>query len=226
MCKRFKRAAPAREPARVNRTARDTFNFPKPNAAGSVSTATSSHEEAGEPGRESLDDFLRRVQARALAMARLATGDPDTALDLVQDAMCAFVRRYRDKPADERSPLFFRSVNNRIVDWHRQNGRRGRWMRPWQRAFDETADGPDPVAATVPAQAPDRMLGGDQFTAALEAALRALPERQRQVFLLRAWEGLDVAETARALRIGAGSVKTHHFRAVRALRNALEAFDE
>jgi RNA polymerase sigma-70 factor (ECF subfamily) len=177
-------------------------------------------------GEETLDEFLHDIQSRALAMARFATANNETALDLVQDAMCAFVRRYRNKPADQRRPLFFRSLNNRILDHHRQNTRRGRWMLPWQREFDETADGPDPVPTSRPEHAPDGALGADQFGEALELALRRLPLRQRQVFLLRSWEGLDVAETARAMEIGTGSVKTHHYRAVRALRSALEAFDD
>jgi len=188
--------------------------------------AAAAVQTRAEAGEETLEEFLREVQSRALAMARFATGNNDTALDLVQDAMCAFVRRYRNKPADQRRPLFFRSLNNRILDHHRQNSRRGRWMLPWQREFDETADGPDPVSTSRPEQAPDGALDADQFGDALERALRQLPLRQRQVFLLRSWEGLNVAETAHALEIGTGSVKTHHYRAIRALRNALEAFDD
>ncbi len=198
-----------------------------PSSAAPLTASTEATAAAqSDAATETLDEFLREVQSRALTMARLATGQNETALDLVQDAMCAFVRRYRDKPADQRRPLFFRSLNNRILDHHRQNTRRGRWMLPWQRHFDEAADGPDPVAVSRPEQAPDGALHADDFGTAVETALRALPMRQRQVFLLRSWEGMDVAETAQALGIGAGSVKTHHYRAVRALRNALEAFDD
>ena len=74
--------------------------------------------------------------------------------------------------------------------------------------------------------APDGRLADDEFSRALEGALERLSLRQRQVFLLRAWEGLDVGETSKALGIGRGSVKTHYSRARSALRESLEAFDE
>ncbi|MDX1625017.1 MAG: RNA polymerase sigma factor [Wenzhouxiangellaceae bacterium] len=170
---------------------------------------------------ERLEAFLERVQRRAWTMARLATGSEDEALDLVQDAMTSFVRHYADKPAAERGPLFYRTLNNRIVDWQRMRSRRSRWNLPWRRHDDPGADGPDLVGrSTEPG--PEARAGDEQFGDALERALARLPMRQRQVFLLRAWEGLDVASTARALGVSAGSVKTHYFRALAALREALE----
>lgn len=182
--------------------------------------------ETGPEIAESLDDFLRQVQQRALGMARLATGSTDDALDLVQDAMCAFVRAYRDKPPNDRKPLFYRCLNNRIVDWHRKRQRRGRWLLPWSSGAELHTDGPDAGAVAAPALRPDNVQADADFAEALDQSLRALPVRQRQVFLLRAWEGLNVAETATALRISGGSVKTHYFRALNALRQALEAFDD
>lgn len=181
---------------------------------------------AAESPDESLDAFLLDVQARALAMSRYATGSSDEALDLVQEAMIAFVQAYRHKPAEQRRPLFFRCLNNRILDWHRKRIRRGRWMLPWHPAAAEIADRPDPAIESAPSSAPDQAADHDRFGDALDRALRALPLRQRQVFLLRAWEGLDVAETAQALEISGGSVKTHYFRALAALRAALETFNE
>jgi len=181
------------------------------------------------PGREqdaaeSLDAFIAQVQTRALTMARLATRSSDEALDLVQEAMFSFIRHYAEKPESERKPLFFRCLNNRIVDWHRKRARRGRWMVFGSGQGGLLGDGPDVAGVDPPARQPDRVLDHDRFGCAVESALQTLPLRQRQVFLLRAWEGLDVRETATALGIGTGSVKTHYFRALGAMREALEEF--
>jgi RNA polymerase sigma-70 factor (ECF subfamily) len=175
---------------------------------------------------ETLEAFLADVQSRAVVIARMSLGNEDDALDAVQDAMTAFVRRYGDRPADERRPLFHRILNNRITDQHRTRTRRGKWW--WRPARPEAGDDapPDPVdqATAEPAvmPQPDGHLEHDQFAGLLQQALRALPDRQRQVFLLRAWEQLDVRETAEALGISTGSVKTHYFRAQARLRELLE----
>lgn len=170
----------------------------------------------------SLDAFLAGVERRALRMAEFATRDRDEALDLVQDAMLRFVRRYHDRPAPERAPLFYRVLENRILDWHRQRQRQGRW---WQRIYhDSDADEEDPISQLpAPESAgPLSVLERERSMSRLEAALQALPLRQQQVFLLRVWEGLDVASTARALALSQGSIKTHLSRALARLRTELD----
>lgn len=186
-----------------------------------IHTLPAEQPEPADAGA-SLDAFLGSVQQRAFMIARYATGDSDEALDIVQDAMTGFVRHYRKKPADQRAALFFRSLNNRIIDFHRQRQRRSRWQWPWSRTEDLASDGPDPGASASSNHRPAAIAEQSQFADALQAALGALPERQRQVFLLRAWQGLSVAETAQALKISQGSIKTHYFRALKALREQLE----
>lgn len=155
-------------------------------------------------------------------MAEIATRSRDEALDIVQDTMLRLASRYAGHPPAEWAPLFHTILQRRIRDWHRRSRVRNRW-RAWLGRDSE--DGEDPLE-----QVPDRP-GSDPadgvaqtYTlAALEAALRELPLRQQQTFLLRVWEGLDVAATARALGCSEGSIKTHYARAVRRLRDRLEA---
>jgi len=168
-----------------------------------------------------LEDFMRGVERRALRMAEFATGSRDEALDLVQDAMFAFVRNYGSHAGTEWPPLFWRVLDSRLNDWHRRQRVRGRW---WFRPGD-ASDGDDMLSAAPDPREPGpfgRMADGEA-SAALEVALRDLPLRQRQAFLLRLWEGLDVADAATAMRCSEGSVKTHLSRALANLRRALEA---
>ena len=69
------------------------------------------------------------------------------------------------------------------------------------------------------AEAPD--LESQEAMSSLEGALGDLPARQREAFMLRTFEGLDVAGTASAMGCSEGSVKTHYSRAVHSLRETL-----
>jgi len=170
-----------------------------------------------------LDRFLRSIERRALRMAELASGNRDEALDLVQDAMFGFVRHYADKPEAEWTPLFYRVLDNRLNDWHRRRRVRTRWIEAFVRddagKSDTLAQVPDPSDP-----GPLLRLAGTQAARALDTALGGLPLRQRQAFLLRVWEGFDVATTAATMRCSQGSVKTHLSRALAALRRKLEAY--
>lgn len=168
-----------------------------------------------------MDGFLAGVERRALRMAELAVNDPDDALDLVQDAMFMLARRYADRPEEEWSPLFWRILQNRITDLHRRRQIRRRllgWLTP---RADEEARAAVPEAAAARAWEPEAMLDRSSLAGQMLAAIRQLPLRQQQAFLLRQWEGLSVADTAAAMKCSAGSVKTHHSRAVAALRQQL-----
>lgn len=162
------------------------------------------------------------MERRALGIARVATGDPEEALDVVQDAMLRFARRYSRRPPDEWRPLFFRVLVNRIRDGYRRKAVRNRFTA-WL-ARDE--DGADPIEALPggPEDRPDEQLAAGQTMAALAEAVEGLPARQREAFMLRSLEGLDVGATARAMGCSEGSVKTHYFRALTALKARLEVY--
>ncbi len=170
-----------------------------------------------------MDGFLAEVAPRAFVMTRSALRNSDDAMDIVQDAMFKLVSNYSDRPSAEWAPLFYRILQSKIRDWMRREKVRGR-VRGWFGGSGEGEDSED-LLQQVPdprAQTPLSSLQQQRQNSALVTAVGQLPDRQRQVFLLRAWEGLDVAQTARAMGCSAGSVKTHYFRAVRALRTLLE----
>lgn len=169
---------------------------------------------------DAMDRFLATVERRAYRLARVATGDEQEALDLVQDAMLGLVQHYSDCPESDWAPLFHRILQSRIRDWYRRTRVRLLWRR-WLPVPDEAPDdAADPLLNVADPQqpGPDRELANKRAMQALEAALRELPIRQQQAFLLRAWEELDVAQTAAAMGCSEGSVKTHYSRAVHRLR--------
>lgn len=170
-----------------------------------------------------LDRFLASVERRAFRIAQMAVRDRDDALDIVQGAMLRLARNYARRPSEEWKPLFYRILYNGIRDFQRRRTVRsrifgflpGNWPDdddPPADPFEQAADpGPDPI----------RQLMADEAMARLETALGQLPARQQQAFVLRCLEGMDVAATAAAMGCAEGSVKTHYFRALQALRAQL-----
>jgi RNA polymerase sigma-70 factor (ECF subfamily) len=172
---------------------------------------------------QELNKFLGEIERRAFRMAQVALRDPDDAMDAVQDAMLKLARNYAARPSAEWRPLFYRILENAIRDLQRRRSVRKRFM-VWlpgpkedpdneaQDPMDNVADGGTPV--------PERLMQ-DEAMQKLEASLRQLPARQREAFMLRNFEGLDVAGTASAMGCSEGSVKTHYSRAVHTLRDQL-----
>jgi len=183
-------------------------------------------DSAAKSRSHALNQFLAAVEIKAFRMAQAGLRHEDDALDAVQDAMMQLARAYSERPPAEWKPLFYRILENRIRDLQRRRTVRGRvisWL-PFRRD-DEDEEGPDPIAqAPSHEPLPQRRLEMDEAMQALEVAVAALPNRQRQAFLLRNLEGLDVAQTAAAMGCSEGSVKTHYFRAVHSLRAQLGEF--
>lgn len=159
-----------------------------------------------------------------------AVRDDDAALDIVQDAMLRLAEKYGDRPAEELPLLFHRIVQNAIRDWYRRRKVRSLWttllssLYPGHGEEDEQ----DPLDSLAGAEGSRRQTPADQLEGAqvleiIEQELARLPTRQREAFLMRYWEELDVAETAIAMGCSEGSVKTHCSRAARALGSALKA---
>jgi RNA polymerase sigma-70 factor (ECF subfamily) len=180
--------------------------------------------EDGLDLRREIDDFLRDVEARAYRIALFGVRDREDALDIVQDAMLRLARRYSHRPREEWRPLFYRILQNGVRDVQRRRSTRSRVL-----CFFGGADGDYDPVAEAPGPHSDQPLervSADDALQAMEQALGLLPPRQREAFMLRNFEGLDVAGTAVAMGCTEGSVKTHYSRAVHRLRALLSAHIE
>jgi len=174
-----------------------------------------------------MDNFLRSVERKAFRMAEIATGNTDESLDIVQDTMLNMVRSYSGKPEEEWKPLFYCVLQNRIRDWYRRSSQNRKWYDFFiGRRDDSNEAGDDPMEsiADQSGKGPEDSALLKDTTNALDRALRTLPLRQQQVFMLRAWEEQSVADTARAMGCSQGSVKTHYSRALHTLRKMLEGY--
>lgn len=169
------------------------------------------------------------MERRAYKQALFGVRDDHAALDIVQDAMLKLAEKYGDRPAAELPLLFQRILQNVIRDFYRRQKVRALWTTPISALFGtDDEDDHDPLealevesASTSFAPPPDQ-LARAQVLAFIEKALEKLPTRQRQAFLLRYWEEMDVAEAAQIMGCSEGSVKTHCSRATHALAAILE----
>ncbi len=167
-----------------------------------------------------LDKFLQSVQSRGFRIAQIATGNVEDALDLVQETMFKLVEKYADRAENEWTPLFYTILHSRINDWHRRNKVRNR-HRSWLSDYDEEGEDPIQTAPDPRDRNPETETQTNDSMEKLQQALESLPPRQQQAFLLRAWEGMDVRQTATAMACAEGSVKTHYSRAIHSLRDQL-----
>jgi RNA polymerase sigma-70 factor (ECF subfamily) len=179
--------------------------------------------------RSELSAFLAGVERRAFKQAVFAVRDEEAALDIVQDAMLRLSERYGDRAPAELPPLFQRILQNAIRDWFRRQKVRSLWTTLFSSLGAREDDDQDPLetlraaGASNPVETQADQLARSQVIEIIEEEISRLPPRQRQAFLMRYWEELDVAETARAMGCSEGSVKTHCSRAAHALAAALKA---
>jgi RNA polymerase sigma-70 factor (ECF subfamily) len=180
--------------------------------------------------RSELSAFLEGVERRAFKQAVFAVRDEEAALDIVQDAMLRLAEKYGNRPVAELPLLFHRIVQNAIRDWFRRQKVRSLWTTLFSslggRGEDDDQDPLETLEAAdgqPPANVPEETLEKSQVIEIIEQELTKLPARQREAFIMRYWEELDVAETARAMGCSEGSVKTHCSRAAHALAAALKA---
>lgn len=176
-----------------------------------------------------MSDFLASVEKRAFKQAVYAVRQDESALDIVQDSMLKLAEKYADRPPEELPMLFQRILQNTIRDWFRRQKVRSTWTSLFS-SFGGSDDDDHDILETLAAEntsnipvSPADQLEQSQVLALIEEAIQKLPARQREAFMLRYWEELDVAETAEAMGCSQGSVKTHCSRAVNALSISLKS---
>lgn len=179
--------------------------------------------------RQELSDFLTQVERRAFKQTAYAVRDEHAALDILQDAMMKLAEKYAMRPANEFPMLFQRILQNTMRDFWRRQKVRNIWTSLLSSFSVTGEDGEDSDPLEVLTSTdndarvePEAQLEQRQTMALIEDALTKLPARQREAFVMRYWEDMDVAETALAMGCSQGSVKTHCSRAVRALAATLE----
>ena len=148
----------------------------------------------------------------------------ESALDIVQDAMMKLAEKYSDRPTRELPMLFQRILQNTIRDWFRRQKVRSTWTTLFSSFGGKEDDDDHDILETLQAEdtsnipvSPAAQLEQAQLLTIIEQSIEKLPGRQREAFMLRYWEELDVAETAAAMGCSEGSVKTHCSRAVHTL---------
>jgi RNA polymerase sigma-70 factor, ECF subfamily len=174
-----------------------------------------------------LSDFLRDVERRAFKQTVYAVRDDHAALDIVQDAMLKLAEKYADKPVTEYPMLFQRILQNTMRDYWRRQKVRNLWTTLLSsfgagKDGEEDHDPLDSIDVEDEGTNPAIQLERSQTMRIIEKALEKLPTRQREAFVLRYWEDMDVAETAAMMGCSQGSVKTHCSRAVHSLAAILE----
>ena len=188
------------------------------------------HNRSHLATEQELSDFLKSVEKRAFKRSVYHVRNEESALDIVQDSMMKLAQHYGDKPASELPMLFQRILVNCTLDWFRRNKTRNALFSNMSDFEVPGEDGDFDLLETYAglddsqrSESAEDAMQRAQTLRSIEGAVQQLPARQREAFMMRYWEEMDVTETAAAMGCSEGSVKMHCFRAVQALSAALRA---
>jgi RNA polymerase sigma-70 factor (ECF subfamily) len=177
-----------------------------------------------------LSDFLKSVEKRAFKRSLYHVRKDEAALDIVQDSMMKLAEHYGHKPVEELPMLFQRILSNCTLDWFRRQKTQNALFSNMGDFESAGEDGDFDLLETLfvssnseQNESAESQTERAQTLREIEIEIQQLPARQREAFLMRYWEEMDVAETAAAMGCSQGSVKTHCSRAVHALGKALMA---
>jgi RNA polymerase sigma-70 factor, ECF subfamily len=173
--------------------------------------------------QEAFREIMERYKGRAYGVAFGILGDPDEAVDAVQDAFIKAFYSLKDfRGGSSFFTWFYRMLVNGSIDRWRKTGRKG------EVAFDETQGTEDECQAetgTYP-RTPEELAGNRQLADALAAAIAALPEYHRAVIILREVDGLSYDEIAESLGCSVGTVMSRLHYARGRLKETLKKFRE
>jgi RNA polymerase sigma-70 factor (ECF subfamily) len=178
-----------------------------------------------------IEQLVLRYQKKVYAIAyQMLSGDAEEARDRTQDAFLqAFrkIKQFRGKSSFY--TWLYRIVINTCIDARR---RRKRWKEIFfpgrldknkdhapqtsLEEFPDTKGNSDPLATVS-----RRQLEGD-----VKSALNNLSERQRTIFQLKVFQEMSIAEIAGSMGLAEGTVKTHLFRATRAVQKQLKGWTD
>jgi RNA polymerase sigma-70 factor, ECF subfamily len=147
----------------------------------------------------------------AYRLARCLTGREHDAEDIVQEAALRAFRYFRTFSGGNGRAWFLRIVRHVCYDYHSDTLKR----------VEDTID--EEQYASEPTASPEMLLLQEENVSLIEDAMRDLPERFRELLVLRELEGLSYQELADVLRIPIGTVMSGLSRARQALRRALAA---
>lgn len=171
-----------------------------------------------------LEKFLISIERKAFRIAQLSVKNEADALDIVQDSMLKLAQKYghwQDEGKTEQwPPVFYKILHNRILDFHRKRNREG--SKFFRSLFGNKLDSDEAFYENQSIDyGPEEEAVFEQTGAKALLAIENLPFMQQQCVILRSWEGFSVRDTADILDVSEGSIKTHHFRALKKLKEAL-----
>jgi RNA polymerase sigma factor (sigma-70 family) len=180
---------------------------------------------------QEISDFLKEVERRAFKQALYVIHKDESALDIVQDSMIKLVERYSHKPITELPMLFQRILQNTILDYLRREKVKNSKITLFSNLFEKSDENNDNDLNSyldflneenIPPPSSEQ-LERTQMLQLIDQQIQKLPPRQREAFLMRYWEDMDVAQTANIMKCSEGSVKTHCSRAAHTLAESLKA---
>jgi len=168
-----------------------------------------------EGDEAAFDEIVRRHQGRVYAVAYRITSNREDALDVAQEALLKAYRKIGSwQPSGGFVSWLLKLTANQAIDHIRRRKRRG--LQQFDENYIESQLADHSVAGNT-----ETSVWANEIDRRVHRALDVLSESQRAVFVMRHYEGMQLAAIAEVLGCTVGSVKVHLFRALRKLQKEL-----